>query len=570
MKILHKVTLLSISLLLFASIIGYTGYYFTEKSQSNISSMYNDDLKAINIADDMRIQSRTCQTVLLSLILNNGNSEKQQEFLKEFDLKVKGISDNIAAYKELNLNADQKEKITTIEDSMSEYTKICKTIRDMATSGKFKTEEIYDYYYTYTNTLDSIRSGANVLLKNHVASADESYTQVQGDNKKSVMILLSILGAAILLGIILTILIVRPITYSLKVATDYLGTLANGDFSKGVSPKLLKNKDEVGTMLKAVDKMQRSMREAIESVINESINIKNMVLNADNNIAELNSKMEDVSATTEELSAGMQETAASTEQMSATSTEIENTIEKVANKARESAIASNEISSRANEVKANALVSQKSADEVYSTTNKNLRDAIEQSKSVEQIKVLSQAILDITAQTNLLALNAAIEAARAGEAGKGFAVVADEIRELAEDSTNTVNEIQRITQVVLTSVENLTESSSEILEFVDKQVKDGYISMVETGEKYNKDADKIYNLSTDFSEATKQIGQLVEDISRELNGISLSTNEGAEGTANIAEKTSNVVEMAKDIMDLTISIKDSVDLLTGFVSKFKI
>ena len=56
-----------------------------------------------------------------------------------------------------------------------------------------------------------------------------------------------------------------------------------------------------------------------------------------------------------------------------------------------------------------------------------MTSAIQESKAIEQIGVLTESILSLTAQTNLLALNAAIEAARAGEAGKGFAVVTNEI-----------------------------------------------------------------------------------------------------------------------------------------------
>lgn len=92
----------------------------------------------------------------------------------------------------------------------------------------------------------------------------------------------------------------------------------------------------------------------------------------------------------------------------AVSIQIQNTIEIIDFKAKESALASSDISNRANVIKSNAIESKNNADEIYFSTNKNLREAIEKSKSVEQIKALSEAILQITSQTNLLALNASI------------------------------------------------------------------------------------------------------------------------------------------------------------------
>lgn len=67
-------------------------------------------------------------------------------------------------------------------------------------------------------------------------------------------------------------------------------------------------------------------------------------------------------------------------------------------------------------------------------------------------------------------LNASIEAARAGEAGRGFAVVADEIHKLAENSRETVTEIQGVTGVVVEAVENLVEGAESMLRFVDRRV----------------------------------------------------------------------------------------------------
>ncbi len=99
-----------------------------------------------------------------------------------------------------------------------------------------------------------------------------------------------------------------------------------------------------------------------------------------------------------------------------------------------------------------------------------MRESIEKTNAIEEIKELSQTIMAITSQTNLLALNAAIEAARAGEAGKGFAVVADEIRKLAEDSKQAVSRINDITENVSDAVISMVQDSEELLGFVDTQV----------------------------------------------------------------------------------------------------
>ena len=295
-----------------------------------------------------------------------------------------------------------------------------------------------------------------------------------------------------------------------------------------------------------------------------------VVDNINATVTDLNENIEEVSATTEELAATMEETAASAEEMTATSQEIETAVESIAKKSQEGAVQAGQINKRAADIKQNVQASQKKSNEIFIITKTNLENAIESSKIVDKINILSESIMDITSQTNLLALNAAIEAARAGEAGKGFSVVAEEIRKLAEQSKDTVIEIQNITNKVTESVKDLSENSNKLLTFMDTDVANDYTTMLTVADEYSKDAEFVDNLVSEFSSTSEELLASLSDVLKTIDGVASAASEGAGGTTDIAIRVSEISNKSNSLSEEALKSKENADRLKQEISKFKI
>lgn len=408
----------------------------------------------------------------------------------------------------------------------------------------------------YTDDIDKIVKAKKIEMEQYI--------------NRSIFLALIIILAGIILIILSSILVSSKITKPIEATSSYLKKYSNGDFSESIPQKYLFLKDEIGVLLNAANEMSNSIKSIILGITDASKEVNNLLGDSSKRIEDLNNQIEDISATTEQLSAGMQETAGSMEEMNATSNEIEIAIANIVSKTSDGSLAAQEIRRRATHFKANAESTQKDANDIYLISNTKLRSAIDHSKEVENINVLSNSILQITEQTNLLALNAAIEAARAGEHGKGFAVVAEEIRKLAEDSKNAVNKIQNVTKVVIEAVNNLVKSSLEVLEFIDRKVINDYNLQIDTAEKYSHDSEVIDKLVADFNITSQSLLESVQVMVKAINEVSGSTNEGATGTYNIAQNTSIITLKANEVNHLSERARLSSEKLMIMVQKFKI
>ena len=349
---------------------------------------------------------------------------------------------------------------------------------------------------------------------------------------------------------------------------DSMLTLASGDltFENSVSH----NSSEVGQLSEAISRTRNDIVYLIKNVKDEVDTIEEIEKNIDYNITELNFNIENISSNVEELSASMEETAAASEEMAATSHQIESTVSHVSEKSNEGAKKALSISEKANGIRTKAESNQLETKTLIAETSYKLRESIEKAKAIEEINILAEAIKAITNQTNLLALNAAIEAARAGEAGRGFSVVADEIRKLAEQSNQAINQIQDTTDIIISSVEDLTKESSTMLDFMETRIMSDYEILVKTSQEYSQDADYFNLLSSDLSKLSEETLISVQEIIRVVDSVATASTQGAQGVTDVAERVSEIVNKSEIVMNLTNNANESAGRLKAGILSFKI
>lgn len=569
LKVKHKLLLLSSLLILLLLITAASGYYFNSLSNNSLLYMSENSLKRSQYLNECNSLVQENEAITMYIVLHSGDLKKIIEYEKSLASVNNSYNVNLNAYQSIGqLDEFEREKLHLMESYRKTFKDTQEKIITLAKSrnGAEASAVLLESKYA----IDAYQKNLADLVKYNNEKANTISLESQKDYARSTGLFLIIIVVSVVLSIIVTTLVSKDISSNLLLAIKQLKLVAGKDFSAKLPPAFLKRKDEIGQLANAISIMQEAVKKVIKGVIQEASNMNKAVQVSNSGIEDLNKQLEDISATVQQLAAGVQEIAASAQEMNATSAEIGAAITGISQKAQEGYKRTENTIQKVMAMKEQSEAALKAVQEIRLKMDSELKTAIEQSREVENIGELSNAILQITSQTNLLALNAAIEAARAGEAGKGFAVVSDEIRKLAEDSKKTVGQIQDITNKVILAVENLSACSSKVLDFLSNQVDKDYENMIEEKEKYASDTNDIGKTVAEFNFTSQKLAEQVENMVTAINEVTISTNEGAQGTSDIAEKFTIVVDVANKVMKQTENVKTSSELLMKMVSEFKI
>ena len=381
----------------------------------------------------------------------------------------------------------------------------------------------------------------------------------------SVVMILSIIAGAVIATIFSFRFVKR-----MEVVKEQLTAMADHDLTYQIPEKTLKVKDELGEIARTSAKTAESLREMVETLNAMLSGMDENIVETSERVDTLSDKLDGMSATTEQVSTGLMETAAAMHELDASTDEIEVVMKGVAKQAQEGAEEAEKINARALELQENAKESRNTANRVLQGNKERMEEAIQASKNIQQIQVLTETIRNITNQTNLLAINASIEAARAGESGQGFAVVAMEITDLSEASSEAVEKIQNVAATVTESVTSLVECSEIILEFINTSVMTAYSDLVETGDHYKQDAEYVNGLVESLSASSDQILSSLNEMNTTIRDITAKSDQGAKGSETIAGDTNEIARNSADIKQLAASTGSNSVHLKELVEQFTI
>lgn len=532
------------------------------RSVSNVSkNIAQKQINSVSCLDAVKSNVIEMQKEVMSYCLITQDSQRESVVKNITRLK----NDTESYLKKLNtmLQSDELEKqLDTLEANYRTYEKKVDEIREIASTDAMTALEdanrtLGKYGTVVESMADKMIASNDKITKSQVRDFSAKSSQANLVTTTAFIMVIIIIIAVVLCIELIVIKPLKKIDKELGVIIDEINQ-DRGDLTKRIN---INRKDEIGKVATNINVFIEKLQSIMQKITSNSKQLDETVGNVVGKVNTANGSACDISAVMEELSATMEEVAATVKNIDENTAVANTKVDKMTVETGNVVDYSNEMNERAIKLQETAQANKDETTQMVSSIIEELKNAMKESKKVEKISQLTSDILSISSQTNLLALNASIEAARAGEAGKGFAVVADEIRELAESSRNTANNIQEINEMVISAVEGLISSSNKIVDYVDETILPDYDDFVSSGKQYNDDSTHIKNIMDEFTGLSNDMQKTIKSMVDAINGITKAVEESADGVTSAAMSVDSLVADMNDVnkeMDTNQNVSDKL------------
>jgi methyl-accepting chemotaxis protein len=409
-----------------------------------------------------------------------------------------------------------------------------------------------------------------------------SVSALRADELKMRHTIMAVFGTAIVFWFLFLLWLMSKVFKRLIHSIKLMGEMAKGEGDLTI--RLIEDgNDEIGQMSIGLNRLIEKLHSTMKTTQQQA----HFLFSASSTLSEFSTKLSHASENALEQSANASE-----------STKITSENAKdIANKASKTSENSNELASTAEQMSMNmnsvaGAVEQLSTSFVQITSSANesrkvAREATEKSNAATEVMSklgvaaneighVTEVIKEIADKTNLLALNATIEAASAGKAGKGFAVVAGEIKELANQSAKSADDIALRIESIQNGTDNAIEVINDVSSVIDEinasidTIANNVGEQTKASNEIASNAEQANINARQAVRAISEIAQMAKISARNADSVARDTKNIMDSMALMYQDTQKSNVSAAELKETTNALKIVAERLDTVVSKFKI